>query len=76
MASVTNLPQRGGRSCVSVATDLLNEAVKGELEIIAVAKVHTDGDISFTITGGDHVYKLLGAIEHMKWALLLDKEQS
>lgn len=60
--TVTDLGARRGESVVSIATDLLGMAQRGEVVMVAVTYVHADGDIGFVVSGGDSFYKLTGAV--------------
>lgn len=68
--TVTSLGDRKGLTVVSVATDALGRATRGEVTMIAVISLYADGDVGYTISEGESSYKMVGALEHAKLAIL------
>lgn len=71
---VIDLPSRQGQSIVSMVTDLLNDATQDKIAILGIAYVHKDGDVVYRVSAGEGFYKLLGALDGMKFDMLKDKQ--
>lgn len=54
--------------------NFLDEAQAGNVLMVGIAYVHADGDIVFHVSDGKHKWKLVGAIEAMKHAIIADAE--
>lgn len=71
--TITDLGARKGESVVSIATDLLGMAQRGEITMLVVTYVHADGDIGFVVSAGDSFYKLTGAVSQTLFEMHLSK---
>lgn len=57
-----------------MVTELLQATQDGDVKILAIAYVHADGDVVYRVSAGEGFYKLIGAIEGMKFDMLRDKQ--
>lgn len=73
MTKVTRLGPRNADGVVPLCTDLLSMATNGEILAVAIVYVHADGDIGYTCSNTDHFYKMVGAVEHLKYEMLRGK---
>jgi len=74
--TVHDIGARHGESVVSIATDLLGAARRGEVKMLAVCYVHEDGDVVSFVSAGDHTYKLCGAISQMLFDIHAAKNEA
>lgn len=68
--TVEHLGARKGQSVVSIATDILGAAQRGELKMLAIACTYADGDTGFVVSAGDEFSKLLGSVAIMQHEML------
>lgn len=67
--SIEDIGHRGGHSPVSIVTDLLGAAKRGEVKMLAIVWIHADGDIVSTVSAGDEIYKLAGGMSQTLYDL-------
>lgn len=71
--NVAHLSPAKAQGVVPICTDLLGMAKRGEIKSIALVYLHEDGDIGYVTSGTDSFYKMVGALEHLKFEMLHDK---
>lgn len=70
---VTRIRPKKTKGVVPLCTEMLNMATAGEIVSVAFVYVHSDGDIGYACSGTDSFYKMVGALEHLKFEMLVDK---
>jgi hypothetical protein len=70
---IAHLRPKRTKGVVPICTETLNMARAGEIAAIAIVYLHVDGDVGYVTSGTDSFYKLVGALEHLKFEMLADK---
>lgn len=72
--NIASLPREYATSVVGIVTELLQAAQDDKIRILAIAYVHDDGDVVYRVSAGEGLYKLIGALEGMKFDMLKEKQ--
>ena len=76
VVTLVTKPAIRSEGCVATLENMLDQARKGELTGVAVAGVDLEGFTHTAFEGGENIALLIGAIERLKYRLLMHQDEA